>query len=574
MSVKSTILKWSAAAIGVLGAALFSAHWLSTLPILSGLLSYYQFFGITFGASVVLAFAIYYVLRFRPTWYRALAWMFGLWIVGAGAVRSVGYYYILIGETPPSWVGAWFGPPSELTVIGTLACICVLAYLDFLAKHRQGQVHPTDRRSRESERRPAQTVADRPSRQLDDSQFRARYLDIFEQEIKQRIAGSIHAEAFLDLDISDDPLATRPPWVYVGNDDAQTFDSISEGMSAYNRRVLILGAPGSGKTTTLLHIAQQLIAEARADSSAPVPLFVNLSKFQLDRSEGLKLPFLGDKQPQQSTDADGRVEQWLADEFNEYPGISREIARVWLQGDNVAVLFDGLDEVDDHRRGELVKVLNETFLHDRPQTTTVVCSRIHEYTPLRERQETRLELDGAITLQPLSPAQVEGYLTATRAVGLRDALPKDAALEEMARTPLTLCMMTLAYGTSAPSESDAGLSLTERRHRLMSVYVDKMLQRKERRDRNLPFDENPDNDVKEAEYRYSPERVKGFLGWLAVRLSLRMRTSVSFDRFYRFLLQDLDRDKQSAVWWLTALSRGIFVRFGDCGRTDSRAANA
>ena len=257
----------------------------------------------------------------------------------------------------------------------------------------------------------------------------------------------------------------------------------------------MLGAPGAGKTTTLLHLARQLIADAKGDPNAPVPLLVNLSRFHPD-SPAPKFFARWRKRRLQREDRDRRLEDWLIRELTQLPGISTEVARKWVEENRIAVFMDGLDEVDDEYRADLVRLLNDTFLRDHPGpvadypgTVVVVCSRINEYPPLQDTKETRLQLEGAVTLQPLTWEQIEDYLNTAKATGLREALPNDAQLYEMAQTPLTLSMMTLAYGGKAPSDIPANLSLTERRHHLMEAYVASMLQRKEWRDRtDRPFD--------------------------------------------------------------------------------------
>ena len=393
-------------------------------------------------------------------------------------------------------------------------------------------------------------------RPASEDRARAHYLRYVEEDVANRLKVSIHNARFIDLGIDATPEATHLPWVYRDPDSHEEFDTVDQAFASHRRRLLLLGSPGSGKTTTLLHLAHGLIAEARRDPDALVPLVVNLSQFHPE-SHGPSLLARWRRRDRERDRRDRRLEQWLIGELTRRPGVSAEAAHAWIEGDRVAVLMDGLDEVDIEYRATLARLLNETFLRDYPDAVVVVCSRINEYSQLMDVKETRLQLDGAVTLQPLTEDQIKDYLAAAHATGLGAALPNDAALYEMAQTPLTLSMMTLAYSGLAPSDIPSDRPLTERRHHLMEAYVTRMLQRKERRDRDIPFDQNRDNDVKERDYAYPPERVNRYLGWLAVRLSVRMQTAVSMSRFYSFLTKEIERDRQWAVSWGIAIAQVV-----------------
>ena len=94
--------------------------------------------------------------------------------------------------------------------------------------------------------------------------------------IKGVLDASLHGAALLDLGIKQDPEAvTKYPWAIkkestdetlpAGTSMLEIFDSIGMG-----RSLLILGAPGSGKTTMLLELARGLIARAREDITQPI----------------------------------------------------------------------------------------------------------------------------------------------------------------------------------------------------------------------------------------------------------------------------------------------------------------
>nr|VFJ70466.1 MAG: HEAT repeat [Candidatus Kentron sp. FW] len=412
----------------------------------------------------------------------------------------------------------------------------------------------------------------------DEQKARRAYIKKLRKVIKERIKESLQNARFIDLGIAD----TRGDRDIISS---RSFDDIDTAFFKENkRRLLILGEPGAGKTTTLTHLAKKLLEEAKKPE-ALIPLLVNLSRFRLDDSAPAatgffrffrKAPYSGDAARPASRFPDGgteeqlpeqRVEAWLVRELSQFLSISifsrESIARRWLREGRVAVLLDGLDEVGeegdqgDEHRTEVLRLLNETLFRKYPDTPIVVCSRVNEYRALQDRKETHSELPGEVTLRPFSSEQIDDYLIEAKADGLRAALREDAGLREMAKTPLTLSIMVLAYGGARPKEVFAEGSLTERRHHLFKIYVDRMLQRAERR-KPLIGDE-PGDRVSVAEYPYSPEEHKRYLGWLALRLSIRMQTTFSPRNFYDFLSHRIESDRDTAVFWAMALAWAVPV---------------
>lgn len=336
--------------------------------------------------------------------------------------------------------------------------------------------------------------------------------------------------------MQDTRAATSEPKIYKSLTGADTFEGLHDAFEHYHRRLLVLGQPGAGKSTGLLHLAQGLVDKAKRDPDAPLPLIVNLSQFRFDASPPRVRNWLRrarDDEPRR----DRRFEDWLAEEMLR-PGVSRATTRRWIEEERVAVLLDGLDEVNDERRGDLTRLLNTTFLSDRSRTAVVVCSRIDEYRPLQDQADTRLQLSGAITLQPLNDAQIRDYLNCARATDLAAALDKDPTLLELAQSPLNLSIMALAYSGPGAKDIPTGGSLTERRHALMATFVERMLQRKERRDRNIPLDQAIERAVATENYCFSPRSVDRHLGWFAVQMSLRMQTVCRLRGFHAFMTMD------------------------------------
>jgi adenylate kinase family enzyme len=365
----------------------------------------------------------------------------------------------------------------------------------------------------------------------------------------------------LKLPIEHAPAAVRPPWGYYDPEAKLTFDSIEAAFAKSDGRLLILGRPGSGKTTALLQLARHLAAEASADTSAPLPFLVNLSKFDLSEKETRpKHPF-GRKTTSLPRENRDLLSDWLVREMAK--GAARtEHAREWLDEGKVAVLLDGLDEFNDDRRAELAELLNFSFLRKYPDVVVVVCSRIGEYEALQAREETRLQLRSSVRLEPLTPEQIESYLKAADATNLLQALPADEALQELARTPLTLSMLVLAYGGSSPIDTSTSRSLSERRFELFESYVARMLQRAARRAAGIPFDRVKSNDIPIAQYRYRPGQVERWLSWLALTLSVRMRTSFAPEKLLLLLIDKRDPQHERFNYYVQNLVLAIPLALG------------
>ena len=171
--------------------------------------------------------------------------------------------------------------------------------------------------------------------------------------------------------------------------------------------LVILGEPGSGKSTTLLDLARTLLDRAEKDIRERVPIVLNLSSWKK-------------KQP---------LAEWIAAELSEKYRVPRKIACFWLQRDYLVPLLDGLDEVRSTLRADCVTAIN-AFIEQSSPSGLVVCCRLNEYRWLPER----LKLNGAICIESLSSEEVSKYLDSggSKLAALREAVKSDPVLEELA----------------------------------------------------------------------------------------------------------------------------------------------
>ncbi|HKY53963.1 MAG TPA: NACHT domain-containing protein [Anaerolineales bacterium] len=292
---------------------------------------------------------------------------------------------------------------------------------------------------------------------------------------------SVHEAALLELGLELREEAVDNPWRMVIEGPDQTQKTLPRGrrikdiFDEANRLLLILGEPGSGKTTTLLQLARDLIAEVDEAFTQPVPVILNLSTW---------------------TNKAQPLDEWLVAELNSKYRLPKKDGQRWLKERRILPLLDGLDEVRAENRAACVEKLNQ-LVTDYGLQGMAVCSRIKDYTAL----DIRLAFYRAIYIQPLTPEQVDEYLNEAgeKLASLRATLQHDEALRSMAQSPLILNIMSLAYqNVSAKDLSDPALATDKaRRTHLFDIYISRMFNRKAGRS------------------EYDNEQMKRQLSWLA-----------------------------------------------------------
>ncbi len=232
-----------------------------------------------------------------------------------------------------------------------------------------------------------------------------------------------------------------PPEVTV----ASLFDSLGTG-----RTLLILGAPGAGKTTALLQLARYLINQVDQGHYDSLPVILNLSDW------APRQPFT----------------EWVQAELHAKYQVPRAVGKAWIEAELLCLLLDGLDEVSADRRAACVEALNDYHRDHAPEI--VVCCREQEYSQL----PNRLNFQRAAYLRPLSPDQIEASLRQlSEAAGLWQLLHDDPTLRELAQTPLMLSLMVKCYQGVADMPSTERVD--DRRQQLLANYVNQRVQRYE-----------------------------------------------------------------------------------------------
>ena len=179
--------------------------------------------------------------------------------------------------------------------------------------------------------------------------------------------------------------------------------------------------------------------------------------------------------------------------------IPKPIGLDWVKKQELLLLLDGLDEVKAEHRNSCVAALNN--FQKKYAAGMVVCSRIKDY----ENLSSRLRFQSAIYLRSLTPEQICQYLDNIQAnfTGLKALIEGDTALQELAKSPLMLSIMVLAYeGVTAEDLPNTDV-VEERRKQLFDAYITRMFHRPTRL---------------KVEQRYSETQSIRWLTWLAQRM--------------------------------------------------------
>jgi hypothetical protein len=314
--------------------------------------------------------------------------------------------------------------------------------------------------------------------------------------VKGILETSLYKKVLIELGLQERLDLVQKPFSGVSEFSESAGQIFPEGVNATNvfdgmeagRTLLILGEPGSGKTITLLRLAENLIARTEQDVQQPIPVVFNLSSWA--------------RKPQ-------AVEEWLIQELLEQYRVPTALGKNWVKTENLILLLDGLDEVKADQRSNCVQALNQ-FLQTHSITEVAICCRIKDYQVLKER----LRLRNAICIQRLTYEQVNSYfeLAGEQLNALQTVLRQDKELQELAASPLTLNIMSLAYLDCLQDEIATGGVIEDYRKRLFDTYIDRMFQRRG------------------TTRRYAKKETQRWLIWLAQRMNAAAQTIFLIER--------------------------------------------
>ena len=178
-------------------------------------------------------------------------------------------------------------------------------------------------------------------------------------------------------------------------EESHKYDDLHKLVQEQNNPVLILlGAPGSGKTVLLERLRLQTVRQTMLDGESRLPFFVRLNRY---RGEGLT-PFT-----------------WLADEWEtRHPALSAQLPFAdALQQGRLLLLLDGLNEIphrDTKEYRDKAQVWSDFLDRQLGQNRAIFTCRTLDYSA-RFDERCRLPIQ-QVQVEPLSEEKILEFLTA------------------------------------------------------------------------------------------------------------------------------------------------------------------
>ncbi|MBD2458481.1 NACHT domain-containing protein [Nostoc sp. FACHB-87] len=332
------------------------------------------------------------------------------------------------------------------------------------------------------------------------------------EEVTARLRQSLHNAVLINLGKESQPQQVKRPWdaeIKIGLKpvvplpDTTTILSVFESEEIAGK-LLILGNPGSGKTTTQLELAQALVSRAEEQPEYPVPVLFNLSSWKNDRQS---------------------ITDWLVAELKSKYGVSNKLGKEWVDNHQLLPLLDGLDELEPQRQELCVQLINQFLASENKPLYLVVCSRSEEY----RNYSSNLHLNGAICLRELNKIQISEYFEAVGRVEFWQTLQQDETLLNLMITPLFLSITVLSVQELSIEDWQRLENMEARIEHLFDAYW-----------RQQMFNREPSKELYVIKYR-----LRFFLDKYIRRLSVKPDDA-------RYIQQKPPTPKQTKLWlvWL------------------------
>ncbi|MEM6402748.1 MAG: NACHT domain-containing protein [Cyanobacteria bacterium P01_D01_bin.116] len=332
--------------------------------------------------------------------------------------------------------------------------------------------------------------------------LRKKLIKIVSEEVGSRLEQSLHNRVYIVLNQEKDSSRIENPWeidVKVAHKPKTRLKN-TEIITVFDQqdvsgRLLILGQPGSGKTTMLLKLAEKIVERAKEDSAQPIPVLFSLPTWKDDKHN---------------------IKDWLVEQLKDKYGVRTDIGKKWIDLEEIIPLLDGLDELAAERQELCVSKINGFLKLENWTNPLVVCSRTEEY----QHYQTLLQLNSSLELCAYSPEQVYKYLWNTNNEGLWNSINNDAELSKLSQTPLFLNIIVIAAQEISMQTWKQFQYRDERLNYLFDAYISRMFKR--------PYKGKQPTE----------QQTKKWLGWLSQRLIEEQSTEFLIEKIQPYWLNN------------------------------------
>ncbi|WP_433789074.1 NACHT domain-containing protein [Actinoplanes sp. CA-252034] len=306
------------------------------------------------------------------------------------------------------------------------------------------------------------------------------------------------------------------------------------------RRLVVIGAPGAGKTSLAVLLVRELLAVH--ETGEAVPVLLSLSMWR----------------PEEQS-----LDEWLVEQISgAYPRLGSEehfgadaVRRLLASGRIIPVL-DGLDEVARDQIPLAVTRLNNYLSEDRP---VVVTCRAAEYQEIIGQVGAVLARAAVVELEPVSHAEAAAYLPAGQGepgrrrwdpVTRHLAENPDSAVAQAFSTPLMVHLARVVYREPGTSPSDL-LGFTDREaleDHLLRGYVPAL------------YAEHREEDS--VRRRYPQVKAERWLAFLAGHLNRTRARELTWWQLVDAVPFGVGRQAIAGVVLVAVLVQGVVLRGG------------
>lgn len=351
------------------------------------------------------------------------------------------------------------------------------------------------------------------------------------QEVHHRLEQSLHQRLWQILGTDDPPLVLpRRGSLFLDTQPTQIDEidgkALAQGViQVTHPRLQISGPAGIGKTTLLLELAADLLQQAQQDSTRPLPVLFHLASWDAEAQS---------------------LEDWLRLELQVKYGVSRSLAHHWLGANRLLPMLDGFDDLAPHRHEAAILALNAWL--SQPLRPLVICCGGHDTDP----SPNTLALPTHLRLEPLTPVQVEAYLTVLQQDALWVEVQRWPAWLPLVQIPLWLNLLIATHSHFDPADWDTDLANEAQQNTVLDRFIQQQLH-------------HPTTLGSSPKYPISAQNMRHWLGWLARHINEQAEHEFSIDRMQPNLLRNRRQTIQYTVLgglffgWMGGLVFGLFI---------------